>query len=150
MLEAKRVSLFRNRYELAADGMPLASWDGRFWSTGGTLELDGRRFDVKASPMGRRYQMTDETGAVVAEADRVGRKDWTVTADGRTYRFQRAAWWSTAQQLLSDGQPVGSVRRVGPLSSNAVAELPTLPLPTQVFVVAVVLTLWAQQDASSG
>jgi hypothetical protein len=46
MLEAKRVSLWRNRYEIVADGQPLATWDGRVWRNGGTFDLAGRRYDV--------------------------------------------------------------------------------------------------------
>jgi hypothetical protein len=40
--------------------------------------------------MGRdRYEMTDQLGTVVAQAQRAGRKQWTVAANGRIYEFQR-------------------------------------------------------------
>jgi len=59
MLEARRVSLWRNRYEIVADGRPLARWDGRTWRNGGTFELAGRRHDVKSNAWGTRFEMTD-------------------------------------------------------------------------------------------
>ena len=60
MLEARRVSLWRNRYEIVADGQPLAMWDGRVWRNGGTFDLAGRRYDVKSNMWGTRFEMTDE------------------------------------------------------------------------------------------
>ena len=145
MLEARRVSLWRNRYEIVADGQPLATWDGRVWRNGGTFELAGRRYDVKPNVGGTRFEMTDEAGSIVATANRVGRKRWTVEASGRTYRFQRASWWRFEQLLVADGRPVGSVRGVSSWRRDAVADLADLSLPLQVFVVVVVLTMWDAQ-----
>ncbi len=86
---------------------------------------------------------------IVATADRVGRKRWTVEASGRTYRFQRVSWWRSEELLVADGRPVGSVRRVSRWRSDAVADLPDLPLPLQVFVVVVVMTMWDAQAAAA-
>ena len=66
MLEARRISLWRNRYEIVADGQPLATWDGRVWRDGGTFDLAGRRYDVKSNLWGTRFEMTDEAGMIVA------------------------------------------------------------------------------------
>ncbi len=49
MLEAKKVNLWRNRYEIVADGQSLAMWEGRVWRSGGACELAGRRYDVKSN-----------------------------------------------------------------------------------------------------
>lgn len=149
MLEARRTSLWRRCYEIVAEGQPLAMWDSRVWRRGGTFELAGRRYDVKSNVRGTRSEMIDEAGMIVATADRVGRKRWTVEASGRTYRFQRASWWRSEQLLVADGQPVGSVRRVSRWRRDAVANLPGLPLPLQVFVVVVVLTMWDAQAAAA-
>jgi hypothetical protein len=92
MLEAKKASLWRDRYDLVADGRPLATWDGRTWRRGGTFDLAGRRYEVKPNMWASRFEMTDQTGMVVASGERVGRKRWTVQANGRTYRFQRASY----------------------------------------------------------
>lgn len=149
MLEARRVSLWRNRYDLVADGQPLATWDAGFWLSGGTFELAGRRYKVKSNAWGTRFEMLDEVGVAVAAADRVGRKHWTVEAGGRTYQFQRASWWRHEELILTDGQPAGSVRRASMWRGDAVADLPGLPLPLQVFVLAVVVTMWDAQAASA-
>ena len=93
--------------------------------------------------------MTDEASMIVATADRVGRKRWTVEASGRTYRFQRVSWWRSEELLVADGRPVGSVRRVSRWRGDAVADLPDLSLPLQVFVVVVVLTMWDAQAAAA-
>lgn len=149
MLQAKRTSLWRSRYALSADGRPLAMWEGRVWRTGGTLDLAGRRYDLSSNIWGTRFQMTDEFGMSVAAADRVGRKRWTVEASGRTYQFQRASMWRSEEVLIADGRPVGSVRRPSAWRSDAVADLPDLPLPVQVFVLIVVLTMWDARAAAA-
>jgi len=149
MLEARKVSLWRSRYEIVADGRPLAMWDGRVWRSGGSFDLLGGRYDVKSNVWGTRFEMTDEAGMTVAAAGRVGRKRWTVEASGRTYRFQRASRWRSEELLVADGRPMGSVRRVSTWRGNAVADLPDLPLPLQVFVIVVVLTMWNAQAAAA-
>jgi len=149
MLEARRISLWRNRYELVADGQPLATWEGRFWRSGGTFDVAGRRYDVKANVWGSRFELTDEFGMMVAAADRVGRRRWAVEAGGRSYQFQRASLWRSEEVLVADGRPVGSVRRVSLWRGDAVADLPGLPLPLQVFVVVVVLSMWDARTAAA-
>lgn len=149
MLEARKVSLWRNRYEIVADGQSLAMWEGRVWRSGGAFELAGRRYDVNSNVRGTRFEMTDEASMTAATADRVGRKRWTVEASGRTYRFQRVSWWRSEELLVADGRPVGSVRRVSRWRGDAVADLPDLSLPLQVFVVVVVLTMWDAQAAAA-
>jgi hypothetical protein len=59
--------------------------------------------------------------------------------------------WRSDQLLTSGGESAGSVRRTSMWRSNATADLPGLSLPLQIFVVAVVLTIWErQQRASAG
>lgn len=91
---------------------------------------------------GSKYGMVDEDGRRVASADRVGRKNWTVEADGRTYEFHRASLWRSEEELHFEGRRVGSVKRKSIWRGDAVADLPGLSLPVGVFVVAVVLTMW--------
>jgi hypothetical protein len=152
MLAARRLSIWRNRYEIVADGQPLAIWDGRSWRGGGTFDLLGRHYEVRSSGWGTRFDMTDESGLPIATAQRVGRKRWTVQAGGATYRFQRASW--RQEQLLADSpdgtdnRPAGTVRRVSAWRSDVVADLPNLAMTLQVFVVVVVLTMWNARDAA--
>ena len=149
MLKARSVSRWRSRYELAVDGQPVAMWEGIAWRTGGTFDLAGRRYDVRSNGWGTRFEMTDESGMIVAAADRVGRKRWTVQASGRSYQFQRASWWRSEEVLVGNGRPVGSVRRVSAWRGDAVADLPDLLLPVQAFVLVVVLTMWDSGAAAA-
>lgn len=140
--------MWRNRYELTADGQPVATWDGGLWRRG-TIDLAGRPYAVTSNVWGSRFEMTDQVGLTVATADRVGRRRWTVTGNGRSYEFQRPMAWRSEELLLAGGQPVGSVRRGRAWRSDAVADLPGLPMPLQVFVVIVVLTMWNARSAST-
>jgi hypothetical protein len=147
MLEARKVSIWRERYAISADGRQVAVWDGSVWTAGGRFELDGRRYEVRGNLWGSRYGMIGQDGARAAVANRVGRKRWTVEAAGRTYEFRRASLWREEQELRCDGRRVGSIRRTSIWRGHAVADLPGVPLPVQIFVLAVVLTMW---DSSSG
>jgi hypothetical protein len=149
MLMARKPSVWRGRYELLADGRVISVWEPRVWRTAGSFELAGRRYEVTGNAWGTRYTMTDQVGMAVATADRVGRKRWTVSAEGRTYQFQRPSWFRSEERLLSGDQPVGSVRRVSVWRGDTVADLPGLSLPVQVFVLVVVLTMWNAQAAAA-
>jgi hypothetical protein len=149
MLEAKKASVWKNRYDILANGRRLATWDGSSWKAGGTIELDGRRYEVRANMWGSKYGMVDEDGTPIASADHVGRKNWTVEADGRTYEFHRASLWRQEEELYSEGRRVGSVKRNSIWRGDAVADLPGLPPPVEVFVLAVVLTMWDMAAATA-
>jgi hypothetical protein len=84
-----------------------------------------------------------EDGTPVATADLVGRKRWTVEAGNHRYEFQRASIWRREQELRPGGERVGSVRRPSLWRTDVVADLPGLPLPVQIFALAVILTGWA-------
>jgi hypothetical protein len=149
MLEATRSGIFRHRYEIRANGMPVAEWSRTFWGNGGDLVLGGQRYRLDATTFTNRFTMTDAGGATVATAEKAGRKHWTVYADGKPHRFRRASIWGNTQELLIGDNVVGFIRRTGLLGGRVEAELPTLSLPAQVFVIGVMATTWDRQ-ASSG
>jgi hypothetical protein len=93
--------------------------------------------------------MVDESGTRIASADRVGRRSWTVEADGLTYRLRRVSPWRQEEPHAA-GLRVGSVRRASIWRGDAVADLPGLPLAVAVFVLAVVLTRWDSDAAAAG
>ena len=150
MLRATKTSLWKSRYSIDVDGRQVTVWDGAFWQTGGRFELGSHRYAVRANMWGSRYGMAEDDGAVVATADHVGRKRWTVESDGRHYEFQRASIWRQEQELRYGGDRVGSVKRTSIWRSDVVADLPGLPLPVQIFALAVVLTMWDQSNTSAG
>ncbi|MEV6493009.1 hypothetical protein AB0M20_30955 [Actinoplanes sp. NPDC051633] len=150
MLTAENVSMWRGRYQISADGSPIAVWDPSWWRTGGDLEVDGHRFTVRSNTWGTNYRMLDEAGNEVATVERAGRKRWSVQADGRTYEFRRASFWRSEQELLVDGVRAGSLRRKSMWSGAIEADLPGMPIPIQVFVVGVQIALWQAEQSSGG
>ncbi|WP_327003620.1 hypothetical protein OHA72_52595 [Dactylosporangium sp. NBC_01737] len=150
MLIAKRTSVWRTRYQVSQDGHLVAAWDGSLWRSGGDLNVAGQGFQVRGNAWGSRFSMLDKAGGVVAAADRVGRKRWTVAAGGVTYHFQRASIWSQAQELYADGRKVGSVRKTSVWGSDIAVDLPGVPLPVQVFVLGVLVTMWQAQASAAG
>lgn len=149
MLRADKDGVFSRTYRITEDGRAVTTFESRWWSSGGSFSLDGRTFGIRANMWGGRYGMADEDGARVASAEKVGRKHWTVTSPQEVYRFRRASIWRQDQVLLHEEREVGAVRRASRWKGGAVAELPGLDLALQVFVVAVVLTMWEQQAAAA-
>jgi hypothetical protein len=104
---------------------------------------------VRTNLWATSYVMADDADTTIATADRVGRKNWTVQAGGVSYEFRRPSIWRHEEALLADGHRVGSVNRKSVWRSDTVADLPGLPVPVQVFVLAVVLTVWDQAAAAA-
>ncbi|WP_433790551.1 hypothetical protein [Actinoplanes sp. CA-252034] len=150
MLTAESTGFWGTRYTVAENGIPVTTWDNDWWKSGGTFELAGRAYHVRSTMWGSRFTMLDSGGAVVAEAERVGHKNWTVVAGGRVYGFRRVSMFKGEQHLMDGERPVGVIKQTGILSGNLSADLPGLPLPLQVFVLAVLIVHWQNSNASGG
>ncbi|GIF71891.1 hypothetical protein [Asanoa siamensis] len=149
MLTARPVSAWRNRYDVALDGRPLTTWEASFWKHGGAFVLDGHRFEVRGRAWGGRSTMVDEAGAELATAARVGRKRWTVTYRDQAFEFRRRSIWSQQQDLYVGDNAVGHARRPSVWRRDVELSLPTVPLPTQVFVLGVVIAQWDAETAAA-
>lgn len=149
MLTARKASFWRNVYEIGVDDRVITTWSGSFWRSGGDFELDGESYRVRSSVTGRSFTMTDAGGRTVASASRVGRKRWTVDADGHLYHFRRTSFWSGDQELHDDAGRRGDIRRTGFWRTGVVADLPGLAPPVQVFVLGVVITMWNNEQAAA-
>lgn len=148
MLEAKRSGVFKSRWEISSDGRPLAVWEPAVWRNGGTVQCAGMRYEVRVNFWGNRYTLVREGGAVVATADRVGRKRWTVQADGKTYEFERGSVFGEKEWLVTDGAKTGWIKRTSMWRYHLAAELPGLPPLTQAFAIIVVAHKWEQAAAT--
>jgi hypothetical protein len=148
MLTARSTSPWRGTYAISADGRPVTTWTPKVWTAGGEFDLGGRRYAFAGRGFGSRYALTAD-GVPVAQADRVGRKDWTLTEGGRTHTFRRASVWRSEQLLVDGDRVLGGVRRTGRWRTDAEADLPGLDLPVQVFALTVVLTLWTSQATAA-
>lgn len=138
--------MWRRRYEISVAGHSVATWDSATWSGGGSFGLNGQTYQVRTNIWGSRYALLDAVGRTVASADRVGRKHWSVAADGRTYTFQRVSIWSNDQELYAGGRPVGWV--TGSWRGDLAANLPGLPLLVQIFVLGVVISVRERAKAA--
>jgi hypothetical protein len=148
MLTAESASLWAMRYTLAVDGDAVTTWDQNWWRSGGDFSLDGHTYHVRSNMWGSRFTMLDENGAIAAEAERVGRRNWTVLAGGRTYAFRQASLFSSEQHLVDGERTVGVIKRTSMWNNNLAADLPGLPLPVQVFVLGVQITALTAAAAS--
>jgi hypothetical protein len=148
-VEARKVSVWRSRYRVTDRGRQIAVWDSSVWKSGGEFELDGRRFRVRANAWGTTYTLVDDTGAVVASADRVGRKRWTVAAAGQTYHFRRTSIWGSEEELVLGDIRVGSVRKTSFWRGDVAVELPAMATAVQLFVLGVVISMWDARTAAA-
>lgn len=149
MLTARSTSIWRNRYALELDGRPLTTWDHSLWSKGGEFTLGGRRYEVRGNFWGTRSTLLDQMGGELASAERIGRRRWSVTSAGQTYQFRRASMWSNRQELYSGDRALGSVSRPRAWGRDVEADLPGMPIPLQVFVLAVVIAMWNAERAAA-
>jgi hypothetical protein len=148
MVKATKVSVWSNHYHIDVDGRRVTTWNGSAWRSRGSFDLDGRTYQVRGNAWDTQFTMTDESGAVVAVAAKLGRREWTVTAGGQEYRFRRASAWRRDERLVVGGVDVGAIRRPSMWRSDIEADLPGLPVPVQIFTVGIVLTRWDRQAAA--
>lgn len=146
MLTARKTGAFSREYRIESDdGRVATAFRSNWWDTGGTFVVEGHEYTIRRNFWGVKYGMAMADGTVVASADRVGRKHWTVDAEGRTLHFRRASMWSGDQLMVDGDREIGSVRSTSWWRNEAEADLPDLDPALQVFVVAVVLTMWSNQ-----
>jgi hypothetical protein len=150
VITARRLRLWDGRYDLLEDERRVATWEGAHWSTGGRFTLDGRSFTVRADLPGDRATLTEGGGRRVATATGIGRKSWTIEAEGTTYHFSRRAPWLHEETLNDRGRRLGSVRRTNLWRGDATADLPGIPRVVEVFAIAVALTRWEAEAAPTG
>src|SRR4051794_18714263 len=99
-MEARKISVWGRRYRGTDRGRESTAWDSSFLKGGGEFELDGRRFRIHSNAWRTKYTMVDDAGTVIASADRVGHKRWTVQAGGQTHHFRRKSIWSNEEELV--------------------------------------------------
>ena len=122
MIEARKVRLWDRRYDILEGGRTVAIWERSLWGTGGTVQLDGRRFQVRTNLLGGESSMAEGAGRPVALAHGVGRKNWTIESDGETYHFRRSSPWRQEEKLRDGGRDLGRIRRTRLWRGDAVAD----------------------------
>jgi hypothetical protein len=149
VLTARSRGIWGREYDIEVDGTPVTSFRSSWWGNGGTFTVEGHEYTVKSNAWGAKFGMAMADGTVVARAEKVGRKNWSVDAEGRTLQFRRTSMWSAEQALMDGDREVGSIRKRSMWRNDAVADLPGLDPALQIFVVAVVVTHWEQSSAAA-
>ncbi|MFJ4435828.1 hypothetical protein [Streptomyces sp. NPDC088923] len=142
MLEIKPESAFGRGYEVLVDGVTVAHWSSRLWRSGGQVELAGETFEFRSGGWGRSFEML-AGGTVRAEAHRSGVR-WLVTGEGGAYELGRPSFLRGKRQLVAGERVLGEFQSRG-LRGGVTADLGEVPVPLQVFVGLVVLTLQRRQ-----
>ncbi|WP_203960721.1 hypothetical protein [Actinocatenispora thailandica] len=150
MLHAKRAHPPGQQYEFTEDGRPLTRVLLRRGRIGARFTLHGAGYLVRAHRFSGVYELLDADGAVVATTDRVGRS-WQLSCSGRTVGFRQTAPASREYAMVGDdGATAGTIRRAGHVRTEVTAELPSLELLLQVFVLVVVLHRARRKRAAAG
>jgi hypothetical protein len=152
MLYAQRRGSLKYEYGIVDEtGKLLTMWIQKALQQAGEFELDGARYTVRTAGWTQRQaSLITADGTVLAEADGVGRKRWTVQAGGVVHNFERASILRSDQALVNAGQQqIGLIRRAGFWGQRAQADLPGLPLPVAVFALVVTLMLWERNDSAA-
>ncbi len=145
------MSSFRPRWEVREEGVPLLVLEKKGWRSGVEYTLDGTPYEVRSTWTGGRYTLASGD-AEIAHADRIGRKHWSVTTPEGEFHFRRRSIWKADQEWVSApdaSEALGGIHRTGTWRGDAQADLPGMPTPLAVFVLAVVLLMWEQAAAAA-
>lgn len=134
--------MWKAAYRISVDGDPVAMFDTKWSGAGGWFTLDGHNYELRCNAWGSKCSLLAADGAVVATAEGIHRKHWTVRTGWASYQFRRDSVWKMDQSLVAGNQRVGAIKIVNAGKGNAAAELAGLPLLVQVFVLATVLIMW--------
>src|SRR3954470_23045295 len=150
MFYARRTGFLRVQYAITQDRRNLTTWTPPSKGDYGSFVLDGTEYVVDAHGSASQALLKVDEGEVVAAAHGLGRTPWFVQANGRDYTFVRSLERWSEQLMVARGRQVGVVRKVADKRRRwAEAELPDMHPPVAVFVMAVVLTMWAGSDLTA-
>lgn len=139
------------RFALVRDGRPLARLHLRMLREGGTIDVQGERYELRRQGVLSSAFELHRFGVLVARARKTSavRHRFGVEHDGRFYELRKATWWGRAFQLREHGRPVGHIRPLHPFTRRSDVYLPdSLSVPAQVFVSALAVLMW-RRDAGA-
>ena len=143
---------FKLGFDLLDDGdRVLGSFQGSAWRERGEITGGGERAGFRRDG-GRRFALDGGAGELaVAEKPSIWSGRWVLHAGGVSYELAKRSWLSRGYELRHGSKVVGSIEPKGVFSSTkAAVDLPAgFPPLVQVFVIAVVITLWRRDSSSS-
>jgi len=141
MLRAIRWGVFKWGYDITLDGLSGIRRESCEFVVGGVayfIARDGRKHFTLSGPKGRVADATRETG-----------RQWAITsAEGRTDLVKPSVWRSGWE--VRRGGAAGAIGREGMFTRAYAANVPAgVSLPVQVFVLYVLLMIFARQQAAA-
>jgi hypothetical protein len=150
VLTVRALGAFKNGFDLVDDEAgSVGGFRGSAWREHGDIVVGRERLGFRRHG-GRRFTLESPSG-VLATAVKPSRWSgrWEITLGDRTYELAKRSLMSRTVEVRGRGQVLGEVRPKGVFGGNAAVELPAeLPVPVQVFVIAVVLTLWRRDETA--
>jgi len=146
VLHVTPTNWFSSGLIVSQEGRPVARI--RFpWGMGsGEFILEGQTYSVRPADPGLSLYLLETRGRAIARArgwSTVLQRYCVVEHGGRRYHLDSRPGFRRAYVVREGVETVGYVECQGLLARKAVASLPgSLPLPVQVFVIAIVLRLW--------
>jgi hypothetical protein len=144
---------FKRGFDVLDEGGPtVGSFEGSPWREGGRIRAGGQEWEFRRERYRRLVLARSEGEYAAAERVSAWSGRWELTTGGRTYGLAKAAWYSRRYELRVGDAVVGELHPRGVFGNRADVLLPPeLPPAVQVFVVAVVMTLWRrEQSAAAG
>ena len=151
MFTVQPLGAFKSGFDLVDEaGGVVGTFRGSAWREHGEITVGQERMSFRRHG-GRRFTLEGASGVLATAAKpSIWSGRWEITAGDRTYELAKRSWMSRAIQLRGRGQVLGEVQPKSAFSAKAAVELPAeLPLPVQVFVIAVVLTLWRRDESAA-
>jgi hypothetical protein len=147
---ARPHGVFSTGFDLVDGEGVVASFDGSSWRERGEVHVADRTWDLRREG-GRRFVLADQ-GGEVATLERVSwwSGAWRLDHNGRSLPLTKPSIWSRTYRLTAGDAVVGEVRPASVWRRESEVRMPPdLPVHVQVFVVAVVLTLWRREQSSA-
>jgi hypothetical protein len=131
-------------------GAVVGAFVGSAWRENGRIQAGYGEWEFRRE-RSRRFVLTGPQG-MAAAADRTSlwSNRWQVSVGPKAYELAKPSWLGRRYELRDGGRAVGDLRPRGVSAAKAeVALPPELPPAVQVFVVAVVMTLWRREQSAA-
>lgn len=150
MLTAERTDVQLGQYTITQESRMLTTITLERRGSGGRFDLDGASYRIRPQSLRRSYDLVGDGQSLVATAEGVRRRLWTVQADEQIYRFRRNSIRARGESLLdSADRPLGSIIRSGRWKVGAVGDLSGVDTRVQIFAIAVALVRWRQRQRTA-
>lgn len=151
MLEVRPRGSWRRGFDvLDGSGAVVGAFEGSAWREGGRIRAGGQEWEFRRERSRRLVLAGPQGDGAAADRVSVWSSRWQLSTGGRTYELVKRAWYSQRFQLRAGDLVVGELRPRGLSGRRAEVTLPPeLPPAVQVFVIAVVMTLWRRENSAA-